>query len=74
MTIGLALGAGLIILVAGLVWWLVSQAKAAGRAQERSESAREANRRLNEALAADDAVRADMASGGLYDDDGYRRD
>lgn len=74
MTIGLALGAGLIILVTGLVWWLASQAKAIGRAQERAESVKEANRRLNEATAADIAIRADMASGGLYDDDGHRRD
>lgn len=74
MTIGLALGAGLIILVTGLIWWLASQAKAIGRAQERTESVKEANRRLNEATAADIAIRADMASGGLYDDDGRRRD
>lgn len=74
MTLGLALGSGLFILVAGLVWWLVSQAKAIGRAQERAEGVKEANRRLNEATAADIAVRADIASGGLYDDDGHRRD
>ena len=66
--------AGLLALVASLVWWLVSRARSEGRDQERLESLKEANRRINEAASADAAVRADMASGGLYDDDGYRRD
>lgn len=65
---------GLLALVAGVIWALVTKAKRQGRDQERLESLKEANRRINEAIEADRAIRADIASGGLYDDDGYRRD
>lgn len=40
----------------------------------RAKEAENAQRKLKDALEADDAARRDNANGGLLDNDGYRRD
>jgi len=64
-TIGAALS---ILLVAYL------KGRAEGKAALEQDQARERERRAKNAIQADDAVRRDIASGGLLKDDGHRRD
>ena len=61
-----------------VVWAMVRASEEKGRA-EASEAIKDAQnkdalRRLKNALDADAKSRADTAAGGLYNDDGHRRD
>lgn len=61
-----------------VVWAMVRASEEKGRA-EASEAIKDAQnkdalRRLKNALDADAKSRADSAAGGLYNDDGHRRD
>jgi hypothetical protein len=64
-----AVGAALSILLAAYL-----KGRAEGKAALDQDQARERERRARNAIQADDAVRRDIASGGLLKDDGHRRD
>lgn len=61
-----------------IVWAMVRASEEKGRAEAaqaiRDAQHAEALRRLKNALDADAKSRADSAAGGLYNDDGHRRD
>jgi hypothetical protein len=64
-----AVGAALSILLAAYL-----KGRAEGKAALDQDQARERERRARNAIEADNAVRRDIASGGLLKDDGHRRD
>jgi hypothetical protein len=64
-----AVGAALSILLAAYL-----KGRAEGKAALEQDQARERERRARNAIEADNAMRRDIASGGLLKDDGYRRD
>jgi hypothetical protein len=64
-----AVGAALSILFAAYL-----KGRAEGKAALEQDQARERERRARNAIEADNAVRRDIASGGLLKDDGHRRD
>ena len=64
-----AVGAALSILLAAYL-----KGRMEGKAALDQDQARERERRARNAIQADDAVRRDIASGGLLKDDGHRRD
>lgn len=64
-----AIGATLTLLLAFYV-----KGRRAGIAELQREQEAERSRRARNAVQADDAVRRDVASGRLYDNDGHRRD
>ena len=63
------IGAVLSILLAAYL-----KGRAEGKAAIEQDQARERERRARNAIEADNAVRRDIASGGLLKDDGHRRD
>jgi len=64
-----AVGAALSILLAAYL-----KGRAEGKAALEQDQARERERRARNAIQADDAVRRDIASGGLLKNDGHKRD
>jgi hypothetical protein len=64
-----AVGAALSILLAAYL-----KGRSEGKAALEQDQARERERRARNAIEADNAVRRDIASGGLLKDDGHRRD
>lgn len=63
------IGAALSILLAAYL-----KGRAEGKAALEQDQARERERRARNAIEADNAIRRDVASGGLLKDDGHRRD
>ncbi len=63
------IGAALSILLAAYL-----KGRAEGKAALEQDQARERERRARNAIEADNAMRRDVASGGLLKDDGHRRD
>ena len=55
------------------VLFIYLRGRSAGREAIRREQDDERNRRVKNALDADDSVRRDIAAGRLLDDDGHRR-
>jgi hypothetical protein len=70
--IGRWFGAAGAVVVGVLTIYAKGRQDAADRV--RRLQAEDANRRMRDALEADDRVRRDVASGRLRDDDGFRRD
>lgn len=64
-----AIGAALSILVAAYL-----KGRKEGKEALEQDQARERERRAKDALQADDSVRRDTAAGGLFKNDGHRRD
>lgn len=55
----------------GLALWM---AERKGRANAELDASKKGQAKLAKAVEADDRARADSARGGLYEDDGHRRD
>ena len=56
-----------------VLFTIIGRARSEGRLEERHRTAQDATGRLARAMEADAAARARDASGGLLQDDGYRR-